>query len=489
MTFNVETATDRQRDNYKSEIDIIDARRGVIDAQVAAYRDRDDLSDADRKEFKRLTELDDALRNQREVLDNALTKMNLGSPADEAKTRRDNEADVLRWAYNGPEALAGNTEQLTAGGDFIFDFDDVFAARLGAMGAAHNLPLIERDGFVNATVERPSAPGFEVGVMSSLIFNLKYFGAVRRTVDVMTTPDGNDLNQGTLDDTAEGDVVSPETTEAAISQNTGYQPVNVVYKRNLFRSKKAFLPFSVDRDAPYNFEQRLGRMLGRQIARAQENDFTTGSKAGSVIQGITEGGLVLRTGSGQTNAGARRISVDDGDDIIARLNAIRSQIDPAYRGPDGEGNPQGFMPQRGTIAWMFHNVTWETDMWVPLVQDTNYLSGVGQTAITEPGVDRVLGYPVRYNNFFKEATVSGDDRTFAINQFIGVLIVGAYYTIRDIGRIRLHRDPYGAAGDNAAVTLVAFHETDGRFNGAIISTGNTQAGKCEAATVYQAASA
>ena len=482
MTLQVERATDKQRADYQTQVDLIDAQRDVVAAKIGVIEAKSELSDIDHRQFDALKIEDDALNREREVLTNAITKMDIGNRDAEDQVRNEHAGDFMRWAKAGPSALAGNTDQLDENGDWIFDYDDVTVAQLGQR--------------VNTPSTRPTSPGsfpneFEVGTMGTLIRTLKYFGAVRQVCNVFTTPDSNPINQGTLDDTARGSIIS-ETATAPLA-STSKTPVNIVFQRNLFRSEKINMPMTINRDAPYNYEAELGRTLGMQLGRAQETVMTRGGSASTALgvvanqlsswvgEDIVGAAREVTTATGDAaNAKNRRFGDETADRLIERINDTRATMDPAYLRDGGEMNPLGFNNLGTSIVWMMNSETWYTDVWTVLAKDDSYLVQPGGTSVTGAPIQRLLGYPVVFNQDF--ATAQGANRDFLANADIWTFGNMLYYTIRDIGRIRMHRDPYGAAGDNAQTTLVAFAEMDARYRGAI------QSSKCQAVTVYAAAS-
>ena len=476
MTLQVEHAVDTQRANYQTQLDIVDAQRATIDTKVAHLRDRTDLSDTDRLDFELLVKQDEALKNERDVLQNAITKMDIGSRDAEDQVRNEHSADFMRWAQGGPTMLAGNTDQLDANGDWTFEYDDVTVAQLG-----------QRVNNTNPS-QRPSGGGspgeFEVGTMATLIRTLKYFGAVRQVANVFTTPDSNPINQGTLDDTSKGTIINEAVNVTTDLAPTAKTPVNIEFQRNLYRSQKVNIPMTINRDAPYNYEAELGRTLGMQLGRVQEEDMTIGDgniTGTSVVQSITEAAREVITGTGVgPNAKNKRFGDETADRMIERINDTRSTMDPAYLREGGELNPLGFNNLGTSIVWMMNSETWYTDVWTVLAKDDSYLVQPGGTSVTNPSIQRLLGYPVIFNQDLATATTT--NRDFANNADIWVFGNMLYYSIRDIGRIRMHRDPYGRAGENNQITLLAFAEMDARFRGAI----NSQS-KCEAVTVYAAA--
>ena len=294
-----------------------------------------------------------------------------------------------------------------------------------------------------------------------------------------------------MDDTAEGVIIrnwttTGESADPAEVTSEALNTTNIVYKRQLVRSKKIGLPLTVSRDAPFNYEQVVGRALGRQIARVMEHAMYGGTNLNDVVEPFTTKTQSLTTGNGTTNVGSKRISVDTGKQLLSRFNKTRTELDPSYLMAEGEGNPAGVRPEgTSAIAWLMHSTTYYTDVWTPFAQDTNYLAPSGRTAGSAMQSDEpILGWPVVFNNFFPTATENNaGDRDFANNANIWMLVNGAYYRIRDIARVSLKRDPYGKFMDSNMVGIIAHAEFDARWAGAF-SGGNT-----EAAVLYKAAAA
>ena len=472
MNETVERTFDAQRSNYEADRDLIAADRAVLAADIGLLEARDELSDAESRQFAALRAKDDALRAKDDVLANHIVKMDLGSRSDQGKDNQTQSEAFDQYMRHGSAGVNDSAYIQGVTGDFVWRYDDTQVAQVFAAMPEMNATIVNGQ-VVNAPSVRPGA-GWETGVIGTLLRTLKSNAGMRDACYVFTTPDGNDLNQPNMDNTAEGDVVA-ENANTPVSDTTQTWDL-VTYKRQTYRSQKINIPNPTGRDAPFNMDAEIGITLGMQIGRAQNTDFTKG-KTGSVVEHLANGVVTERSGTGATTAGtSRRIGGITADQIVDLLIGLQREIDPQYLGAtysQGAFDPRSGSVPGGGVGWMMNNETW-------LIFDSTLVKD-DKTAVLSPDQTFFSGLPVqmfrRMPVFINQAcdAPTGSNDSFGTNDLMWAL--GNWqlgYGIRDIGTIRIHRDPYGTAGDNNQYTLMAFAEADGRARGAI-KAGNTEA--------------
>ena len=280
-----------------------------------------------------------------------------------------------------------------------------------------------------------------------------------------------------MDSTLVGDGFSEGANAAVATTNETF--VNIVSKRNGYRSKKFAYAFGTGEDALFNVELVLTDTLANQIARALAQNLVKGDLANTDTKGIVEEGVVLRTGSGTAaNGTSRRFGGNSVAQIDARLTTLEDTVGGGGAYIDGEGGENGFSPLQPNVAYIMHRKTWGVIKSISRTSD-NSLVSEGRTQLSSDIVRTLNGVPVVFDNNFDAP--KGADNTFDQNAFIMAYGNFRYMLDRRIGIVRLHRDPYGVSGDNDQISVMEFAYGDNRAMGAIDSSS-----KCEAFAVYQA---
>jgi len=174
-----------------------------------------------------------------------------------------------------------------------------------------------------------AAGGFTVpqGFRARMVETMKFFGAVRRVAEVITTETGAALPWPTNDDTANIGALLAENTQATEQDLTlGTNQLDAF----MYTSKIVRVSFQLLQDSAFDLEPWLARKLGIRIGRIQNQHFTTGTGTAQPegIQTNSVIGVTLATGNTTT------ITYDGLIDLI-------HSVDPAYRyGSETDQGPQ-----------------------------------------------------------------------------------------------------------------------------------------------------
>ena len=462
----MDKAVDAERSRLQGEIDDLAQRHDAVKTRVEQYEAYDELSGDDERSFQRLSDDAQMLRAHLKAAQNRLVKLDIGSPADANKDRmllNEQIREFAIWGRGATPSKIGDDDDISfaTGADFVFDYDSLDVA------AAFENPEIWND-----PIGRPSE-GYVTTAIARLVRRLNSFGGMSVVCERLVTPTGNDINLFTMDSTLTGDGFS-ETSKDSVDSSDASVKV-IVSKRNGYRSKLFVLPLSNQRDAVFNFERALTQTLANQIGRAFAQNLVKGDIANTDVQGFAAGATVLRTGSGNTSATSRKIGGQTIQQLSDRIEAIEAV--PPTGAIYGEGGEGGFNPINPNVAWVMNRRTWSILANILRISNSTLIT-VGQHPLARVPVTMLNSAPVIFDDTFDAPGANG---TFAVNALI--LGYGNFRSMLDrrIGRVRLHRDPYGTPGQNAQVGLMLFAEGDNRF-----SEGFGTGGKAESVVLYQA---
>jgi len=163
-----------------------------------------------------------------------------------------------------------------------------------------------------------SSGAFTIGstLVNAIERNMLAFGGIEQVADIIVTNTGEEMSWPTADDTSNEGEMLGENTATGDDEEPDFG--NVRWNAYEFSSKALKVPVRLLEDAPANFANDLGAMLGERIGRAKNRKFTNGTGSGQPK------GVVTAASLGITAASATAI---DPDEIIK----LEHSIDPAYR--------------------------------------------------------------------------------------------------------------------------------------------------------------
>lgn len=469
MTLQLERAEDSLRERLQSEEDGWAAQVEAVNRRIAKIGAQTELTSDDEFTFGRLKDEADYLEERRKIAQALRVKHDLGSPADQSKDRNILNESVMNFLMVGPQAVE-NTDLIDLSGDLVFEFDE------SDITAAFNRPDV-----MNTPVVRPS-DGWYSSAMARVLRRLNSFGGASRVCDRIITPDGNDIKMPTMDSTLVGDGFAEDANAAVASTPTTF--VNLVSKRNGYRSKKFVYARSADRDARFNMERVLADTLANQIGRAFAQDLIKGDITGTDVIGFASPAGVKRTATTTgtaDNGTSRRFGGNSLEQLEVRLRTLMELVPSAYI--MGEGGEDGFSPLQPNVAFVMNYRTWGAIEAITSTSQNSFVSE-GRTPLTNAVVRTLKSVPVVFDDTMDAPTGAND--VFAANS--NILMYGnfRYMLIRRIGRVRLHIDPFGVAGDNNQISLLMFAEGDNRPQGGIDTSDSN---RTEAIGLLQAFSA
>jgi HK97 family phage major capsid protein len=320
------------------------------------------------------------------------------------------------------ETRAARTEEATPETTAVRRALDAYL-RHGAEGvsAEHRGVLAQYQARSQNTISGPSG-GYlvrpDMSLYTSIVEAMKFFGGVRQMgATVLSTTTGADLPMPTTNDTAnEGAIVNEEGshlggTDVAIGQR--------VLKAYLYSSKVVKVSLQLLQDIDFPIEGFLGRLFGQRIARVHNRHCTVGT-------GVNQPqGYLVAAPVGKTTSGATAITFDEVLDLV-------HSVDRAYRA-------QG--------AFSMHD---STALALKKLKDLNG-QYIWQASVQVGAPDRLLGYPIVYNNDIP--TIATGQRTIAFGDH------SAYY-LRDVSAFQVVRlnELYA---ENGQVGFLAFSRHDG----------------------------
>lgn len=248
----------------------------------------------------------------------------------------------------------------------------------------------------------------------------KWFGGVRVGATVIQTETGATLPWPTVDDTANTGEIVAESGAVTTTADPVFGIVNLGAHK--FSSKAVIVPVELLQDSFIQLPTFLGQMLGRRVARIQNNKFTVGTGTGEPK------GLADAAALGKTAAATNAFTFDEVIDL-------EHSVDPAYR-------PRSGFMLHDTIAAYARKLKDSQNryLWEMSLQ-------VGQP-------DRLFGYPVTINN----------DMDSALTTAKKVALFGEFsnYLVRDAGPLIILRADELRILNHQSV-FVAFQRSDGNL--------------------------
>lgn len=289
------------------------------------------------------------------------------------------------------------------------------------LSAEHRAVLTQYQSRAQNTIGGP-AGGYlvrpDMSLYTSIVEAQKFFGGVRAMgATVISTTTGADLPMPTDNDTAqEGVIVSEEGSHAG---GTDVSIGQRILKAFMYSSKVVKVSLQLLQDADFPIEAYLGRKFGQRIARVHNRHCTVGT-------GVNQPqGYISAATVGKTAAAVAAVTFDEVLDLV-------HAVDRAYRA-------MGAFSMHDSTALALRKLKDAQGqyLWQPSVQ-------AGQA-------DRMLGYPVIYNNDIP--TLATGNRTIAFGDH------SAYY-LRDVSAFQVVRlnELYA---ENGQVGFLAFSRHDG----------------------------
>ena len=268
-----------------------------------------------------------------------------------------------------------------------------------------------------------SEGGFTVpSLISGTLYNqMKAFGAMRATSEIIRTTDGRPLSFAGSDGTSEvGELIAQNTTATAADPSFTSVSLNV-FK---YSSKIVAVPFELLQDSVLDVEGFVLRRLAQRLGRIGNQHFTTGA-------GTTQpDGIVARASSGKVGTTGQTLTIIY-DDIVDLVHSV----DPAYRGARS-----AFMTNDSLLKVLRKiKDTAGRPIWTPSY-DGGIAIGLSKPGTAETGgyagqdrpvmFDTLLGYPVWVNNDI--AVPAANAKTMIFGDL-------SYYKIRDAMEVNMFR--------------------------------------------------
>lgn len=251
----------------------------------------------------------------------------------------------------------------------------------------------------------PSEGGYTVPaeIASSLIDQMKDFGAMRDVAEVFRTATGRDLSYPTSDGTSEvGELIAQNQTATGADPTFGTVGIPV-YK---YSSKIVAAPIELLQDTTVDMEAFVRRRLAQRIGRITNQHHTTGTGTGQPF------GIVPRASSGKVGTTGQTVTI-----IYDDLVDLELAVDPAYR-------------KAGSCRWMLADTMLKV---LRKIKDTSgrpiWLPSYDASITTRMG-DTLLGYGVTVNNDM--ATPAANAKTLLFGDM-------SYYKIRDAMEVSMFR--------------------------------------------------
>jgi HK97 family phage major capsid protein len=263
-----------------------------------------------------------------------------------------------------------------------------------------------------AQTETTTGGGYTIpqGFSGQLEVAMKWFGGVDGVVGSFETETGNPLPWPTINDTANMGRILGINTQLTETDMTFGQ---VMFGAFTFCSDSILIPIQLIRDAYFNLDTEVAKLLGIRLGRLFNNKFTVGSgssEPSGIVTAAVSAGLTVATASGQT-------TTIIGDDLLN----LEHTVDPAYR---------------PSAKYMFHDSTLKAIkklkdsygryLWLPglAASDPNTINGYSYVINNDmPQIGR-NGSPLVGNNFmlfgdmskYKVRRVAGDTTVMRLNE-------------------------------------------------------------------------
>jgi len=183
-----------------------------------------------------------------------------------------------------------------------------------------------------------SAGGFLVpqGFGATVVEAQRFFSAVRRLANTITTDSGNDMPWPTNDDTTNVGVIGAENV-VITSLDTSWTSKTV--KAFMYESLLEKVSWQLMNDSAFDLETFLARKMGQRIGRLQNTHLSTGTGTGQPegVYTVATVGATLATG-GTTTLGTATSA-------YGSLVDLMFSVDVGYR-------------EMPSCAWMAHDLTW-----------------------------------------------------------------------------------------------------------------------------------
>jgi HK97 family phage major capsid protein len=319
----------------------------------------------------------------------------------------------------------------------------------GGFGAVEN--AIGRDEarkFVDTmSTTTGSEGGFTVpSIISSTLYDqMKAFGAMRATSEIIRTSDGKPLSFPGSDGTSEvGELITQNTTATAADPSFTTVTLNV-FK---YSSKIIAVPFELLQDSIINVEQFVTKRAAQRLGRIGNQHFTTG--AGTTLPD----GIVARATSGKVGTTGQTLTIIY-DDLIDLIHTV----DPAYR------NANSAFMTNDTLLKVLRKIkdTAGRPIWTPSY-DGGMAIGLSKPGSSETGgydgqdrpvmFDTLLGYPVWVNNDI--AVPAANAKTMVFGDL-------SYYKIRDAMDVTMFRFTDSAYTKLGQVAFLAWARMGGNL--------------------------
>ena len=455
---HVDRSLDVELSRLEGEIEYLATLEESGKDRIRAWTEESgELSDADHREIARVKADVAMWSTQRTAMQNRKVKLEIGSPADMHKDRR-----VLNDQMEGWIKDLDKEEPLPD-----------FKVRVGEtdIALAYSRPRISANQLV-----RPADGGWYTTASAELIRNLFAFGGATGLCRLVMTDTGNDWRIPNIDSKRKASHYAENAAAAVPVESTAI--TNIVSVRNGYRSDKFAWARTADRDSQLDLRSVLTETLARQIPAAIGQNIVKGDLATTTTQGLVEGATVVRTGTGVAAGGtSRRFGGNTAAQLQVRFDTLEEAVNQAYI--EGEGGDRGFGPPAVREAYVMNRKTWNVINAGAAASD-NTLTTQGRTSLSERAVRMLNSVPVVFDP--EMDAPKGTNNDFDADAYIAIYGNLDYMLNRRIGDVVMHFDPYGASGDNNAISVILFADGDNRYRGAL--SGNPA--KCEAVAVLQA---
>lgn len=350
--------------------------------------------------------------------------------------------------------MASDAENLAKIRKEISDvYDEAFNTKSPVGG---NGLVLEPQAAFQAGTPASNASLIPVRVAENFVRTIKFYGAARKMVKIITSPTADTYRVGGLDTSGqEGELVAEGSAGSA--QDTP-NPTNVTYKSYNWSSKIDTMSYHALRDIPAMSETVVtGNLMGR-LGRVQNRYFTNGT-------GVEQPqGLVTGAKDGITTAAGTEFTRQE-------ITGLIYSIDRAYREGVETTNDRLRDPMAqvimGTMGFMFHDsvekhlidlsfsATDQRPLWLP-----SMVGGLPNT---------IYGHPYEVNNHMDampSVAGAGND----------IMLFGNYnyYCVRDVDRMIIQRFDDSKYAEKLEIGFQMWLFGDARYAGAIKN------GKCEA---------
>lgn len=404
----------------QERVGLVTQARGIYDAAAAEGRE---LTSEESVEFDRLMDQGDTLKERAAKIETDLDRIRATALAREESTER------LEREGRSPDSVEEHEAQYR---------EAFWQYAMGGMEAvespeARRMLIAEKRTLGTQVKGTNAAGGFLVpeDFRAELMVAMKAFGGIREAARVIETATGRTLPWPRSDDTGNAAKIIGEATAISTSAIVPFGSVSM--GAATYGSGPIKVSMELDQDAELPIEEIINAAMSNRFARKWNTDMTLRSSTEAVAGPVgiiqeSTGGVALSGGAAALN------SFDTFHDLEASVNR-------AYRRQPGTG-------------WMFNDTTRKL---VRKIRE-NSTAGTGNY-LWEPSQkagdpDRLLGYPVFYNDDMPNFATSGPTKPVLFGNF-------RYYVVRDVRGMFVRRLVERFA-EEGVYALLGYARVDGR---------------------------